>query len=219
MAKEFGISKVTLRRWVRDGKIKSVKTAGGHNRYAVSQEAGIEQPAARRRIAYCRVSSPKQRGDLERQEEMLRSTYPQHEIIKDIGSGLNYKRRGFLQLVDAIMCGSIEEIVVAHRDRLTRFGFPLIEHLCNKTGARLVVLDHEVRSTERELSDDLMAIVHSFSCRAHGMRWYARRGDSRRENTPAAGGATSEEAQVVDKLRPSDLQPRTALGEDPQVEA
>jgi len=177
-AKQFGVSSGTLRRWEREGRITSIRTHGNHRRYddqELTEAATSEPPAERKRYFYCRVSSSKQKDDLERQKQSSKETHPDHEVIADIGSGLNFKRKGLLRLVDEVLRGSVEEIVVSHRDRLCRFAFELIEHLCRRGDTRLVVKDQEIHSAESELSEDLMSIVHVFSCRHHGMRRYSQK--------------------------------------------
>ncbi len=123
-------------------------------------------------ICYCRVSSKKQRDDLARQVVYMRENFPKAEIVSDIGSGLNYKRPGLKTILDRLMCGEKLTIVVAHKDRLARFGTELIEHLVNTNGGELLVLNKTVHSPEQELTQDLLAILTVFSCRMHGLRRY-----------------------------------------------
>ena len=176
-AKQLGVSTATLRRWEREGKIHASRTYGNQRRYDEEQFTSASSPnePIRKRYAYCRVSSSKQKDDLKRQQQSFKETHPTHEIITDIGSGLNFKRKGLLRLVDETLRGGVEEIVVSHRDRMCRFAFEFIEWLCNRSDTRLVVKDQEIRSAELELSEDLMAIVHVFSCRHHEMRRYNKK--------------------------------------------
>ncbi|CAM9957708.1 unnamed protein product, partial [Pylaiella littoralis] len=120
------------------------------------------------------VSSSKQKDDLKRQEESFRESHPDHEIIKDIGSGINFKRRGLLRMVDSILQGNVEEVVVAHKDRLCRFAFDFLEWICKRGDTNLVVQEQVIRSTEQELTEDLVAIIHVFSCKLHGSRRYKK---------------------------------------------
>jgi predicted site-specific integrase-resolvase len=103
----------------------------------------------------------------------MRSRYPEHEVIEDIGSGLGFKRKGFTSLLDAIMRGDVEELVIAHRDRLCRFGFELLERIAGANNCRIVVLDNTQLSPQDELVRDLISIIHVFSCRLYGLRKYA----------------------------------------------
>jgi putative resolvase len=125
---------------------------------------------------YCRVSSRKQRDDLQRQIETLQEEYPHHRVFKDVASGLNFKgRKGLQRLLEQVQKGVVKEVVVAHRDRLARFSIDVIEWILRQAGATLVVLHDQVDpnpSPEQELTEDLMAIVDVFSCRFNGKRRY-----------------------------------------------
>ena len=119
------------------------------------------------KTCYARVSAMHQQADLERQVADLHSTYPDHEVIQDIGSGLNWKRPGFKALLERVLHGLVQEIVVAHRDRLCRFAFEWLEQHFQHFKVRLVVLD-TFASPESELSDDLLAITTVFVARNNG---------------------------------------------------
>ena len=125
-------------------------------------------------IGYCRVSSNKQKDDLERQIENVK-TYMiargyQFDIIQDIGSGINYNKKGLTQLIDRITNGEIDKVVILYKDRLIRFGYELIENLCNKYGTEIEIIDNTEKTEEQELVEDLIQIVTVFSCRLHGKR-------------------------------------------------
>jgi predicted site-specific integrase-resolvase len=102
----------------------------------------------------------------------MREKFPNAEIVKDIGSGLNFKRKGLRTLLDRLSQGTKLTIVVAHKDRLARFGFELIEYLVNKNGGEILVLDKVSFSPHRELVEDILSILTVFSCRMHGLRRY-----------------------------------------------
>ena len=206
-ARQYGVSLSTLRRWGNEGKLSSVRTIGNQRRY------GPPDPTAnaKRKIAYCRVSSSKQKDDLERQRSRLQQAFPDHEIITDVGSGLNFKRKGLLRMVDAVMQGSVEQIVVAHRDRLCRFAFDLIQWICEQNGTTLVVQNHEIRSAEQELSEDLMAIVHVFSCRHHGMRRYGNSAMSKDQTQ--SNHSTGTRPENLDERSQGHLQHGTSSGQ------
>ena len=128
----------------------------------------------RKTIGYCRVSSHKQKDDLERQVEnvktyMLARGY-QYEIIQDIGSGINYNKKGLNQLIDLITNSEVDRIVILYKDRLLRFGFELIENLCDKYGTTIEIIDNTEKTEEQELVEDLIQIVTVFSCRLQGKR-------------------------------------------------
>ena len=112
-----------------------------------------------------------------RQKDYLKSKYPNHEIISDIGSGINQKRKGLLSILEQSDKGIVEEVVVAHKDRLARFAFELIQLLLEKNGCKLVVLNEPV-SEEEKLTDDILSIIHIFSCRRMGKRKYKKDGKS-----------------------------------------
>lgn len=174
-ASELGVHPNTLRNWANEGKIKVVKTATGQRRYDLSTLVSDGSGLQRSRICYCRVSSTKQRDDLERQVGHMRKLFPTYEIITDIGSGLNFKRKGLLSILERAMRGDVEELVVAYRDRLCRFGFDLIEWIIYKNGGKLLVLDNPDVSPYTELTRDLLSVLHVFSCRLHGLRKYGRK--------------------------------------------
>lgn len=194
--KHYGIPSCTLRKWANEGHIASTRTPGGvrlFNRDDLQtlfgdvgrptvQIAGpgtqSRKPKAspRRKIVYCRVSSSGQRDDLERQVECLRQRYPNHSVIQDVGSGLNFTRKGLQTILELAMRRDLEEVVVAAPDRLARFGVELIEYIIELSGARLVVLDRtDHKSKEQELAEDLMSIIHVFNCRQMGKRKYTKR--------------------------------------------
>lgn len=166
----LGVHESTLRRWADSGKIKFIRTASGQRKYDVDDYLG--QPKVEQTICYCRVSSAKQHDDLERQIAFMREKFPEGKIIKDIGSGINFKRRGLLSVLESAMRGDKLKVVVAHKDRIGRFGTDLIKWILEKSGGTLVVLDNDVLSPEQELTQDLLTILHVFSCRMHGLRSY-----------------------------------------------
>jgi predicted site-specific integrase-resolvase len=123
------------------------------------------------------VSSSKQKDDLERQVQAMQEEFPGYRVYTDVASGLNYKRKGLTRLLEHVQEGLVGEVVVAHPDRLARFGRELIEWIISRAGARLIFQDQIVdrpRGSEAELAADLLAVVHVFSCRANGQRRYKR---------------------------------------------
>jgi len=173
-AVEFlGLHPNTLRKYADEGKINSIKNEAGQRLYDVESYRRNSINAAS--ICYCRVSSTKQRDDLERQVEFMRDKYPEAEIIKDIGSGLNFKRKGLQALLVRLMRGDKLTIIVACRDRLCRFGFELFQFMVEQNGGQIVVLSNAVHCPESELTADLLAILHVFSCRMHGLRSYSKK--------------------------------------------
>jgi predicted site-specific integrase-resolvase len=173
-AVEFlGLHPNTLRKYADEGKIKSIKNEAGQRLFDVEsyQRDAIESTL----VCYCRVSSPKQRDDLQRQVEFMQERYPNAQIVKDIGSGLNFKRKGLQSLLVRFMQGDKLTIVIACRDRLCRFGFELFQFMAEQNGGSIVVLSNPIHCPESELTADLLAILHVFSCRMHGLRSIAKK--------------------------------------------
>jgi excisionase family DNA binding protein len=168
-----GVSIDTLRRWEKEGKIQSVRTDGGHRRYDI--DTLIDFRETRKTVAYARVSSHDQRADLERQALVLEAYCLHHgynfEIIKDLGSGLNYKKKGLQKLLQLIVSEQLERLVVTNKDRLLRFGSELIFSLCEYFGVEIVVLNRkEDASYEEDLAKDVLEIITVFSARLYGSR-------------------------------------------------
>lgn len=185
-SKLSGLDVQTLRKMADLSQIKSYRTPSRQRRFdrqdlqklfnnSVYDETKPE--VERKNFLYSRVSTKKQLDDLSRQAEYLRRPcYESYILIKDIGSGINFKRKGIQTILDACIQGNIGEVVVAHRDRLCRFAFDLIEAFIQKAGGKLTVLDNEKGMSEnKELADDLMAIIHIFNCRQMGRRSYSRK--------------------------------------------
>ncbi|MEM6753798.1 MAG: IS607 family transposase [Cyanobacteria bacterium P01_C01_bin.38] len=165
----LGVSEKTLRNWDEQGKIRTIRTPSGHRRYDIESITGKENRAS---IIYARVSSHKQRDDLNRQADYLQSLYPESEVVKEIGSGLNYNRKKLKAILERVMSGDVEQLVVGHKDRLARFGFELLRWICTFHDTKLVVCNNTELSPEREMVEDILAIVHVFSCRLYGLRKY-----------------------------------------------
>ncbi len=169
-AAKLGIHPNTLRRWANAGKIPHFKTTAGQRRYDVDKYLGIN--SENELICYCRVSSYKQKEDLQRQVEFMQERFPDCKIVKDIGSGINFKRKGLKAILESAINGNKLKVVVAHKDRLCRFGFDLVEWIIQRSAGEIVVLKRSDLSPERELTQDLLTILHGFSCRMHGLRNY-----------------------------------------------
>ena len=141
-AEYFGVCLHTLRRWEKDGKIQAIRTPSGQRRYDIASYTGISNERTQRAIiAYARVSSRAQKADLDRQIAKLLELYPNAELITDIASGLNFKRKGLRTVLERVRQGNVGFIVVAHKDRLARFGFELISWLCELDGTKILVLN------------------------------------------------------------------------------
>ena len=178
-AKRAGVHPETLKRLERDNKlIPAYKSDAGTRYYDPSQlsyfrgKSSTDEPKLT--IGYCRVSTRQQKDDLDTQVAnvkayMLSKGY-QFDIIIDIGSGIKYSKKGLLRLLELINNREIERVVVLYKDRLARFGFELLEHLCQLNAVELVVIDHSEKSKEEELTEDLIQIITVFANRLYGSR-------------------------------------------------
>jgi len=190
VCQRLGISYPTLARWVREGRIRAVRTAGGKYRIPESEVRRIAEglPISKevRAVIYARVSSPGQKGDLEGQVQYLRQYcsskgYKVIDVLSDIASGLKADRRGLLKLLDYVVNRQVDVIVVAYRDRLTRFGLEYLEYFFRQHGVRVeAVLGEEPKETRQELVEDMIEIVNSFAVKLYGIR-------SRRKRTLVEG--------------------------------
>jgi putative resolvase len=178
LALELGVSKDTLRRWEAVGKISSERTPRGHRRYDLQKILGRfprKVISNKQTIIYARVSSHDQKEDLNRQVDLLSSFCAIHgwsfEIIQDLGSGLNYSKKGLKKLIQNICSGNMERLVLTHKDRLLRFGAELIFSLCEQFGVEVVLMNKSEESTfEDDLVNDVLEIITVFSARLYGAR-------------------------------------------------
>jgi putative resolvase len=172
-----GLSGDTLRKWADKGNVKFYKTAAGQRLYSFKclkeLTHGVSHDTEKTKVIYCRVSSSKQKDDLTKQIEHLKQRFPDHEIISDCASGINFKRKGLQTILERAIQGTLGEVVVAHKDRLSRFAFDLIKWIIEQRDGRVIVLDEDIhKSTEQELAEDLLSIVHVYTCRQMGRRRY-----------------------------------------------
>ena len=180
VCQRLGISYSTLSRWVREGRIRAIRTAGGVFRVPESEVRRVAEglPISKevRAIIYARVSSANQRSDLERQVQYLTqycssNGYSVIDVLSDIASGLKTDRKGLLKLFNYIINRQVDVVVVTYRDRLTRFGFEYLEHFFNQYGVRIeVMFGEEPRDAYQELVEDLIEIVTSFAGKLYGLR-------------------------------------------------
>lgn len=170
----LGVTTTTLRNWEKEGKITSVRTEGGHRRYQVQDLIGGKKEKMLT-VAYARVSSHDQKDDLKRQELVLeaycsRQSYD-FEIISDLGSGMNYKKKGLVKLIKLLCSHQIDRLVITHKDRLLRFGSELIFALCEIFGCEVIIINKSSESTfEEDLTQDVLEIITVFSARLYGSR-------------------------------------------------
>ena len=183
-AKEIlGVSLKTLTRWDKSGKLRATRNPSGRRMYNLKHveiaSGKYNDSDKKQKICYCRVSSKKQMDDLNRQENFLREKFPGHKLVTDIGSGLNWKRKGLKTILGLAMQGHISEVVVAHRDILCRFAFELLEWIFETNGVKLIVLDEDKeKSKDEELANDILSIINDYSCRKMGSRKYKNKKDT-----------------------------------------
>ena len=189
-AQTLGITVEHLRRMERAGEITCIRTGGGHRRYDVQSFIDAQTGTDITTVGYCRVSGTSQSDDLASQVAYLQKHYPEAEIIKDFGSGINFNRKGLRTLLERLLRGDKLRVVVAHWDRLARFGGEVIQFLVEQNGGEVVVLDKTVYSPEEELTADLLAILHVFSCRMPGLRRY--RAQIKEDRNLSDGGAEGD---------------------------
>ena len=186
MAKALKVHVMTLQRWDREGRLKAHRTLTNRRYYTESQyrdAIGITSQEASKRInvIYARVSNKSQLNDLQNQITFVNNFavtngIPIHDVITDIGSGLNYKRKSWNKLIQDCFNGKINKIYVSYKDRFVRFGFDWFDTFLHDTcGVEIVVIENILQSPQEELIQDLISIIHSFSYRIYGLRKYERK--------------------------------------------
>ncbi|WP_456366280.1 IS607 family transposase [Thermococcus sp.] len=181
VAKKLGVSKMTVLRWIKSGKLKAHRIGKEYRVPESEIKRLLEGKIPDKVVVYARVSSRDQKEDLERQVEYLKNYcsskgYQVAKILTDISSGLNENRRGLRQLFQLVESGEITKVVITYRDRLTRFGFKYLEQYFNSHGVEIeVIFDDEDKTPEKELVEDLLAIVTSFAGKLYGMRSHKKK--------------------------------------------
>ena len=205
-SKITGLSIQTIRKLGDKKEIKCFKTPSGHRRFnkqdlekfcdsnTINEEKSENTQV---NYIYTRVSSKKQLDDLSRQIKYIQQQKPEYSSyisISDIASGINFKRKGLQTILDSCLQGVIGEVIVAHRDRLSRFGFDLIKLIIEKAGGTITVIDDtQHKSTEQELAEDLLSIIHIYSCRQMGKRSYKTKQSKGSENKNDADEPTTND--------------------------
>ncbi len=184
--KEFGklIGRTTntLQKWDREGRLKAHRSPTNRRYYTHDQYLeymGLVADKKGQTVAYARVSTVAQKADLANQVAATSAYCNEHEMkvdlwMQDIGSGLNYKRKQFTRLFEMVELGQVKVIIIAHRDRLVRFGYEWFEAFCERHGTKIIVINGDKLSPEKEMVEDLLAIVTVFSARFHGLRSYRK---------------------------------------------
>ena len=207
---KYGVSSSAMRGWSDNNAIRTLRHPGGKRIYNVADVATLfaknqgigsgEGSAVPVGVIYARVSSAKQRGDLDRQIAELQQAFPGHTVLRDVGSGVNFKRPNLRALLERVDKGLVQEVVVMHRDRLARFGCDLLEWLLERKGCKLVVHRSSEATPDdtQDLADDLLAITTVFVASHHGKRG----AEGKRRRREHAG---DEEAQTSKKPRKEDI--------------
>lgn len=181
-AAKLGITVKTLQRWDASGKLPAKRTPSNYRYYTEDDlriAKGLQPIETKKKvIVYCRVSSHGQKPELENQILAMETFciargLAVDEWVKEIGGGLNFRRKKFLSVISLILKGEVKTLVIAHKDRLCRFAFEFIEELAAWQNCEIIVANQESLSPQLELVEDLMAIVHCFSCRLYGLRSYS----------------------------------------------
>lgn len=177
MSKLLNVTAQTLRNWDKSGKLKPHHTTDSGYRYYSQEQLnrilGIKDKS-RKVIGYCRVSSHKQKDDLDRQiqnmETYLLAQGRPFEIITDIGSDINYNKRGLKELVKLITQNEVDKVVILYKDRLLRFGYEIIEYIASLYNCEIEIIDNTEKTEQQELVEDMIQIITVFSCKLQGKR-------------------------------------------------
>ena len=183
VAKLFGVTTQTIRNWSKQGILKEYRTIGGHRRYDLDEVNSLrgENKEKKKTVVYTRVSSYDQKEDLERQTQEVEEYCKQEEIeqvevIKDIGSGLNYNKRGLKKLIHEVIVGNVARIVVSFQDRLLRFGSEILFQICELMNVEVVILNEKQKmSFQEKLVEDVLAIMTVFCSKIYGQRSHEKR--------------------------------------------
>jgi predicted site-specific integrase-resolvase len=205
--KILGMSAMTLLKMEKENKIEIIKTIGGHRKYNVEkfindnkkesekiektenvkkekdEEKESNKKKERKNICYIRVSTVGQKSDLEHQKAYMKGKYKDYEIIEDIGSGINFNRKGLKKIIKLGINGNINKLVVAYKDRLTRFGFELIEEIIKEysNGEIIIENDKKIKEPEEELVYDVLEILNVYTAKMNGLRKYKNKKDNKIE--------------------------------------
>lgn len=191
-SKLLGVHQRTLYQWDDKGLIQTIRTPGNKRLYNVKKFLEekkcnnnikcienldeLDKESNKLNICYVRVSSIGQKDDLERQKKELYSKYPNNIFIEDIGSGLNMNKRGLRKIIDLAIKGKINELVIAYKDRLVRFGYELIEDLIIKySNGKIIILNQkDTKEPEEELVEDVLQVMNVFVAKRNGLRKYGK---------------------------------------------
>ena len=182
-AELLNVSVKTLQRWDREGTLVAKRTPTDRRYYTYDQYLefkGIKNAISRKTVIYARVSTNNQKDDLINQVKFLQDftnakAMIVDEIIQDVGSGLNYNRKKWNKLIEEVMENKIDTIVITHKDRFIRFGYEWFEKFLLKFDTKILVVNNELLYPQEELVQDIISILHVFSCRIYGLRKYKKK--------------------------------------------
>ena len=183
-AELLNVSVKTLQRWDRDKILVAKRTPTDRRYYTYDQYLefkGVSNDSnTKKKIIYTRVSTNNQKDDLKNQVKFLLDFANAKgiiidEVIEDIGSGLNYNRKKWNKLIEHCMENKIDSIIVTHKDRFIRFGYEWFERFLGKYDVKIIVVNNETLSPNEELVQDIISILHVFSCKIYGMRKYKKK--------------------------------------------
>jgi len=185
MAKLINVSVKTLQRWDKKGLLPAYRTPTDRRYYTHEQYLNYIGSSNIKKnnksiVIYARVSNPGQKDNLDNQVTFLRQFANGRglivdEVIKDTGSGLNYNRKEWNKLIDRVINLEVDTIIISHKDRFMRFGYDWFERLCNKYGCKILIVNNEDLSPQEEMLQDLISIIHVFSCKIYGLRKYKKK--------------------------------------------
>jgi putative resolvase len=189
-SEKLGVHQRTLYQWDKKGWIETIRTDGNKRLYNVEKYLNqkkcnnedeciknletIDKIKGKLKISYVRVSTQGQKDDLERQKKQMKELYPKHIMIEDIGSGVNLNKRGIRKIINLAIEGRIEELVIAYKDRLARFGYELIEDLITSYSKGKIIIINKKKDLkpEEELAFDVIQIMNVFTAKMNGLRKY-----------------------------------------------
>ena len=189
-SEKLGVHWQTLKNWEKHGKIKSIRSPGGKRYYDINdfinkienepKSNELNNVSIRKKICYCRVSSHSQKKELENQIKYMSKKYPNHEILYDIGSGINFNRQNLNKIINYAIKNELEEIAISYKDRLCRIGYELIEKILKEySNTNIIIENDELKSPEEELTNDLIEIITVFSSKLYGIRSYKLKKDKK----------------------------------------
>lgn len=208
-AELLNVSVRTLQRWDKDGKLKAFRTPSDRRYYTYEQYLkfkGLDNSEIQKKnVIYTRVSTSNQKDDLKNQIDFLRqftnsSGVIIDEVIEDYGSGLNYNRKKWNKLIDECMLNEVDRIYITHKDRFIRFGYSWFERFLAKFNVKIIVVKNENLSPQEELVQDIISILHVFSCKIYGMRKYKKK--------------IKEDKDIVESIQSRDKANRTTKAKD-----